>query len=140
MDAADHEFLCEIQARVGAMAITQEIRIVKGLPSGLNAAIQKRIESTLSEVFRNPNSLSSPGRVVVRTIPDSDARVGLRGQSVLFAAQHTPLSVPSARLFAFLRLSLCLSLHLSMFWYNIVPTCRDFLHFLPMNPMTPACA
>jgi hypothetical protein len=90
LDAADHEFLSEIQARVGAMALTQDIRIVKGMPSGHNAAIQKRIESTLAEAFSNPNSMSSPCRVVVRTIPDSDARVGLRGQSGLFAAQHIP--------------------------------------------------
>jgi hypothetical protein len=63
---------------------------VKGMPSGHNSAIQRGVERALAEAFRNPNSLSSPGHVVVRTIPDTDARVGLRGQSGLFAARFIP--------------------------------------------------
>jgi len=90
LDAEDHVFLSAIQARVATIATTQDIRIVKGMPSGHDSAIQRRVESTLAEAFSNPNSLSSPCHVVVRTIPDSDARVGLRGQSGLFAARLIP--------------------------------------------------
>ena len=87
-DDADHQFLSEVQARVAADPFVQDIQIMKGLPSGYDAATQRRVEIALLSAFSNPNSLSSPSRVIVRTIPDSDPRVGLRGQSGLFAAQH----------------------------------------------------
>jgi len=57
LDAEDHVFLSAIQARVATIATTQDIRIVKGMPSGHDSAIQRRVESTLAEAFSNPNSL-----------------------------------------------------------------------------------
>jgi len=93
----DDSFLSKAQALVFAAfdrssTVPQQppIFVVKGVPHGHDNSTMRSIEAALALAFQNPNSLSSPSRVIVRTIPDTDARVGLRGQSGLFAAVDIP--------------------------------------------------
>ncbi len=95
LDTSNDEFLAKAQARVFSWfdancAAQSPVCVVKGLPNGCDAATQRGIEAALMKAFENPNSLSSPSRATVMTIPETDDRVGLRGQSGLLAAVGIP--------------------------------------------------
>ena len=95
LDTSHHHFLAKAQARVFAWfdenpTVQPAVFIVKGMPNGHDTATQRRVEAALTLAFVDPNSLSSPSRVIVTTIPDTDERVGLRGQSGLIAAVDIP--------------------------------------------------